>query len=258
MSSVTATVILARMGSHRLPGKALLPLGDRPMLERLIERIRPARWAHRLILATTTGSEDDVLIALAQRLGIESFRGDPQDVLARLSHATGSLGLDQLVLLLGDNPLLHADLVDAVTDFYVDGNWDYAATVTKEYPHAPATSRRFALGLRVQVLSRESIEQAHRLARLPFHREHATTFMLDHPELFRVGYYEARGPWETLHRPDWTFAVNVRKNFEMVQALFDRCAGQGPHFSIQQALRIFEGSPHLHSLMGEHEAVAQL
>ena len=46
-------VIQARLGSTRLPGKVLLPLGGRPLLERMLARVRQAKTADEIIVATT-------------------------------------------------------------------------------------------------------------------------------------------------------------------------------------------------------------
>jgi len=44
-------VIQARMGSHRLPGKAMLHIGDMPLLGWVITRIRHSRLVDKIIVA---------------------------------------------------------------------------------------------------------------------------------------------------------------------------------------------------------------
>jgi hypothetical protein len=52
-------VIQARVGSSRLPGKVLLPLRGRPLLERMLWRVAHARELDGIVVATTTLAADD-------------------------------------------------------------------------------------------------------------------------------------------------------------------------------------------------------
>ena len=54
------------MGSSRLPGKVLAPLGDRSLLAQCIERLQAARVGEVLV-ATTTRPEDEAVVAEAAR-----------------------------------------------------------------------------------------------------------------------------------------------------------------------------------------------
>jgi CMP-2-keto-3-deoxyoctulosonic acid synthetase len=59
--------IPARYGSTRLPGKPLLPIAGRPMIEHVYTRVARARGLARVVVLT-----DDERIARA----VESFGGD--------------------------------------------------------------------------------------------------------------------------------------------------------------------------------------
>ena len=78
-----ALVILqARMGSSRLPGKVLAPLGGRSLLAQCIERLLAARVGEVLV-ATTTRPEDEAVVAEAHAAGVAVIRGPVDDVLGR-------------------------------------------------------------------------------------------------------------------------------------------------------------------------------
>ena len=55
-------IIQARMGSVRLPGKTLAMVGEKPMLERVIERVRACPMVQEIIIATTREPRDQVSI----------------------------------------------------------------------------------------------------------------------------------------------------------------------------------------------------
>lgn len=253
---VTAAILVARMGSSRLPGKAMMPVAGKPMVERMVERVRPARALDRIVLATSDRPEDDSPAGLAGRLGLDCYRGSAEDVLGRILGAARSVGAQTVVELLGDNPLVHPDLIDDVIAFYRAGRFDYAASATTEYPQAGPEVRKFPLGVRVQVYSRRTLERCARLAVEPGHREHATTYLMEHPELLRIGLFEARGRWAGLNRPELTFAVNYLQNLDLMSRIFESCLPGDPCFSLQAALATYEALPSdQKAWMGAMEAV---
>ncbi len=74
-------VIQARMGSTRLPGKALADLGGRPILGRVLDRTRLADSLAMVGVATTTDERDDPIAAFCAAEGVPCHRGPVDDVL---------------------------------------------------------------------------------------------------------------------------------------------------------------------------------
>lgn len=249
---MNATALMAaRMGSSRFPGKSLADLHGKPMLERMVERIRRARGVSRVVLATTDLAEDDALAHWAEGMDIGCFRGSASDVLGRLHGAAEAFGMDVIVEMLGDNPLVHSDLIEAALDRYAEGGLDYVATLTNEYPKAPTGMKRFPIGVRVQVFGIETIRRCADLARAPENREHATSFIAMHPEIFRTAFVEAAGRFADSNRPELTFAVNHPGNLDLIRAMFARCHGDDPNFPVAAAIAAYDADPGLAVLMGE-------
>jgi spore coat polysaccharide biosynthesis protein SpsF len=246
----TTAVIAVRTGSSRLPDKALMPLLGKPMIERLLERARRARSIDEVVLATTDRPEDDRVEKLAARAGAGCFRGSSDDVLGRIAGAVAASGCDRVVELLGDNPLVHAQLIDEVADFFEGAGFDYAVNVTNEQSNAAPDAARFPIGIRVEVYKPEVIQRCARETTDPRHREHSTSFIGEHPELFKLGHFEAREDWAPLHRPDQTFAVNYQQNFDLVEHIFEACYPGNENFSLLSAMVEFDRRPEWASLMG--------
>ena len=72
------------MGSTRLPGKVLRPLGHRPVLEWVVRAARRSAAIDEVIVATTNEPVDDAVVALADQLGVAVHRGPTDDVLTRV------------------------------------------------------------------------------------------------------------------------------------------------------------------------------
>jgi spore coat polysaccharide biosynthesis protein SpsF (cytidylyltransferase family)/predicted dehydrogenase len=111
-----AYLITVRMKSTRLPQKALRPLAGRPMLAYQIDRLRHARRVHEIVLCTSTDSQDDGIEALAIAEGVACYRGDADDVLARLAGAAAQRQADLVLNITGDCPFVDPDYADRVAD----------------------------------------------------------------------------------------------------------------------------------------------
>lgn len=237
-------LLVARLGSTRLPRKALKPMAGKAMIERLADRVTAAKSLDALAVATTTLPEDADLCAWAASRGLQSFRGSPDNVSLRMSQAAEALGADAVVELLVDNPLIPADMVDATVGL-LRGGADYAATVTKEYPKESAR-RLFPIGVRVQAYSRAAAAAWSDYPDMVGGPLGTTAFIYQNPERFRLGFVEADGPWRSCSYPDWTFAVNYQRNFELNEKIFT-ALGEDGRFGLPEVCEWARRHPeHLH------------
>jgi spore coat polysaccharide biosynthesis protein SpsF len=246
----TMALLAVRTGSSRLPAKALMPILGKPMLERMLDRVSRAKRVDQIVIATTHLDEDDPIEELAHGVGASCYRGPVDDVLGRMAGAVTQTGVDRVVELLGDNPLVHSDIIDEVCDFFETGAFDYAVNVTREQPHAPASAARFPIGVRVEVYTPAVIIRCAQEADDPRNREHSTSYIGEHPDRFKLGYFEAKGGWAALNRPNYTFAVNYQQNFDLVERIFSTCYPQDTNFSLHAVMRALRDQPSLTSMMG--------
>jgi spore coat polysaccharide biosynthesis protein SpsF len=161
-------VIQARMGSTRLPGKALADLAGRPLLERLWRRLRMCRLPAVAVVATSTAAADDAIAALGAGLGAAVVRGPEQDVLTRLLGACAAHRLDALVRVTGDNPLTDPAGVDALIASWREQPCDYLTTVHSE---------GYVLGTGAELVTRAALIRAQSLLPPGEWRERVTSWI---------------------------------------------------------------------------------
>ncbi len=102
------------MDSSRLPGKALADVAGRPVLSRLIERLRVSgRGLGPIVIATTASRIDDPLSAWGAAEGIPVIRHDSpvDDVAGRFAAVARDRGLVWAARVNGDSPLVDASLL---------------------------------------------------------------------------------------------------------------------------------------------------
>ena len=114
------------MGSSRLPGKVLLPLGGRSILTYLVERLNRTRTVDEVVVATTVHPRDDIILEECRRHDVTCFRGSEPDVLGRYVAAATVSGADIVVRVTGDNPFTDPESIDRVVRHIVDNGVEYA------------------------------------------------------------------------------------------------------------------------------------
>lgn len=225
MTVRVVAIVQARMGSTRLPGKVLAELGGATMLGQVVRRLREARRVDDIVVATSTGADDDAVVREAGRLGAGVHRGAAADVLARFLGAARSYRADAIVRVTADCPLLDAGVVDQVIGALVDAV-DYASnTHERSYPR----------GLDVEALHRDTLERLARLATSPAAREHVTAFVMEAPGLFRIAQLRADHDDSDLR---WT--VDTADDLAMVRTLYAELALAGaprPYRDVVAAVR---------------------
>jgi spore coat polysaccharide biosynthesis protein SpsF (cytidylyltransferase family) len=111
-------LIPARLASERLPGKALLPLGGRPVIGRLLDRLIGSRHLTQdaVVVCTTQEESDDPLVELVESAGARVFRGSRDDIIDRFYGAIREFGFDAVAEVDGDDPFVDVDYMDLCLD----------------------------------------------------------------------------------------------------------------------------------------------
>tara|TARA_B100000519_G_C14260974_1_gene447949 strand:- start:3576 stop:4331 length:756 start_codon:yes stop_codon:yes gene_type:complete len=245
-----AVLIAARMGSSRFPGKTLSEINGKPMLEILVDRLKYSKNIGKIIVATTESEVDDAIEKWCALKNHLCYRGSKDDVLQRLLDAANYFKLNTIVEVLGDNPFIHSDLVDDTINLFSRSEYDYVATITNEYGILRPELKRFPIGIRVQVFSMATLRRCAKLAKQKQYREHATSFIIENKNIFKMGFIEANNQFNSCNRPELTFAVNLRKNFELINNLYNECIKINPNFSIQDLISVYDSNPDWHWMMG--------
>ena len=205
-------LLQARLASTRLPGKALEHIAGRPLLEHCLRRLMAGSVA-RVVLATTTLEEDSALCDLATRLGVAVYRGSEADVLDRMAKAADAFDLDPVVRATGDNPAVDVDAPRRVLAALKSLHVDYVCEDGLPY------------GAAVEAVTRDALRRAVREARDPDDREHVTTWVKRHGELWNLAFPAAP---PRLRRPELRVTVDTPTDLAYVRSLFARTGTDHP------------------------------
>jgi spore coat polysaccharide biosynthesis protein SpsF len=208
MSLRTVSIVQARMGSTRLPGKVLMDLSSEPMLARVVERTRRARTVDEVVVATSTLPRDDRIARLCGSRGWTCFRGSELDVLDRYYQAALRFGADVVVRVTSDCPLIDAELIDQHVEMLLEriSETDFVTNMLQQ---------SFPLGLAVEAMPIDVLARMNRMSRTSELREHVTTLAYERPEWFRTEHIRQA---TDLSEMRWT--VDTAEDLEFVRRIF--------------------------------------
>lgn len=223
--------IEARMTSSRLPGKVLAPLGGRPALEVMVERLRKIERLDQIVIATTVNATDDPLQSLAERLGVGIWRGSEDDVLQRVLDAARAYEADVIVEFTGDCPLIDPEIAAQVIDTYQRAKVDYVSNVmTRSYP----------MGMETQVFARSILEDVARRTQDAHDHEHVSLYIYRNPQLYSL--HNVAAP-EALTRPDLRLTLDTKEDLAVIAAVYEALASKSPVFSLAEMLAFLDANP---------------
>ena len=162
----TVAIIQARMGSKRLPGKALELIGPRPVLGWVIKRAQEVRGVDEVIVATTDMTEDDRIARFVAVAGLPCYRGAADDVLERYSRAAEKTEATHILRVTADCPLMCPDLNSRIVDCLHQTDKDYVSMSTRSN------------GFVQEAFTRAALTEANVMATTPNDREHVVPYMI--------------------------------------------------------------------------------
>ena len=202
-------IIQARMGSTRLPGKIMLPILNKPVLEHLIDRVKKSSNIDEIIVATSNNKNDDIIEKFCETQKIKCFRGSEKDVLLRYFEAAKKFSIDIIVRLTSDTPLLDPKEIDKVILKYNENKYDFVSNL---FP----LPRTYPDGYNVEVFSMDLLKLVNNQAKKPSDREHVTTFITMQPSKFKKYRIDSERDLSK-----YRLNLDYKEDFELIKSVLE-------------------------------------
>lgn len=226
-------IIQARMRSTRLPGKVLLPILGRPMLELMIERLKRVKEIDEVVIATSTDPTCEEIEELAQRLNVKCFRGSEEDVLDRVVKACRWVKADLIVETTGDCPLIDPEVVSLVIKTFLSNKVDYCSNILE---------RTYPRGLDTQVFPLSVLEEVATLTQDPVDREHVSIYIYTHPERYKLLNVKS----SLLEDPtQLRLTVDTPEDFQLIRKIYEYLYPKNSNFVLSDIFNLCRLHPEL-------------
>lgn len=200
-------IIQARVGSTRLPGKILKPLGNVDVLTYDVERCKQIKGISEVIVATSTLPQDDAIEKWCMQHGVKCFRGSEEDVLDRYVQCAKLYNPDYVMRVTSDCPFVDYEMANEMVEL-----------MEKEQKDIVLLEGKLPRGLAVEIISFESLLRIHEVGQEPRHREHVTYYAYEFKEQFESVTYHV--PKNRI-APELRITLDTEEDYALIRAVAD-------------------------------------
>lgn len=172
-------IIQARMTSSRLPGKVMLPLNDRSILQYQLERLGACKNIDAIGVATVDDPTCAPIVELCNQLNVHVSSGSENNVLSRYVKCGVEMKADVVVRVTSDCPLIDPALIDMTVEEFFATESDYCAMdIPTSYPR----------GVDTEVVYFSSLIHANEVTEDVQDKEHVMPYIHRRPDEYKVRY----------------------------------------------------------------------
>ena len=232
------SIVQARMGSTRLPGKILKPIQGKPMLWHIVNRLNSVNEIEKVVIATSNLPSDNLVYDMATAHGIDCFRGSEADVLNRFFDAAQLHNAQHVIRVTGDCPLVDPTTLRKLIAHYFDGKYDFCGVACGAGVANEKNINRFPDGLDAEIFSFKVLEEAHLEAKSKLHREHVTPFIWQNDVRYKLGSLNSDIDYSNVR-----LTVDNEEDFELISWVYDTLFPMNPSFGLEEIIKLINNNP---------------
>ena len=221
----TTAVLACRSESTRLYGKPFQLVGEKPILQHIVDGLRTISNLDEVALAIADNPSQYSYIDFANQNDLPYVIGSEIDVLQRCISAAQETGSDFIVKANTENPYVAYDLIEDAISTIIRKNADLV--VMENLP----------LGSAVDVVSTQSLVRSHKHGADRHQSEFTSRFILENRDTFNI---ESITPSKELQRPDIRLTVDYPADLILAREIESRLREQStaPYISLQSIISL--------------------
>jgi len=229
MRKKISCIVQARVNSKRLPGKILMPVFGKSLLQHLLERLKRLKTIDDLIVATTKHKLDDQTAKIAKLINVKIYRGDEHNVLKRYYDCAKINKSSIIIRVTADCPLIDIKYINELLKIFLKNDYDYLSNLDLNY---------LPDGFHCEIFNFRSLEKAQKLAKSKFDREHVTSFLWSNPKIFSIHHY--CGKKLKNHSKDIRLTLDYHEDYILIKEVFEKLYKKNKFFSLVEITAFLE------------------
>lgn len=221
-------IIQARTGSTRLPGKVMKTLGDKKVIEHVIERLQKSKYIRHVIICTTTSEGDDCIYDYCLEKGIKCYRGPELDVLKRYYDTATYFESDFILRVTSDCPLVDPVYIDLLIEKYMTLDIPYLGP---KY----CGNHKFPDGFNGEIFTYKHLKEAHELSE-SHEKEHVTTYIIKKYKTVEFEYPIDYQKYKNINFSELHLSLDTQEDYQLLQNIFDHVYSHNKNFTIGDIL----------------------
>jgi len=159
-------LIIVRLASKRLKGKAKLKINNLSLIEILILRLLKYFKPKQIIICTSKKQNNNFFKKILRKYSVNYFAGSDKNIFKRIIDCQKRFKFKNFVRVTGDNPLTDAKSIIDMSNFHINNKNDFTFT------------NSLAKGMRPEIISMKALIKASNLANDQLSSEYLTYFFL--------------------------------------------------------------------------------
>jgi spore coat polysaccharide biosynthesis protein SpsF len=237
--SKIVSIVQARMSSTRLPGKSMMPLADKPLVYRMVERLKKCKRVNEIVIATSDQPDDQVLVNLANELDVSSFQGNLLDVRDRYIKAAEKFQTDFIIRIPADNPMPDWNEIDKLVEFHLENNPSGFSSNL-----AQVNNSEYLDGIGAEIFSAKLLKESVSRSSSDTVKEHVHRNFFDYSTQTPVDaswcpIASPKAPAK-LRRPDIILDVNTMDDYTKIKRIYDNLYPKNPNFTTVDVINFLD------------------
>lgn len=201
-------IIQARMGSSRLPGKVIRKVGNKIMLDHIIDALSEKFNKRQIVIATTNLVADDIINSYAIQKDVECYRGDENNVASRFYNILfENPDIKTFFRVCADGPLI--DTKNMILALEGINNVDFVTSMP---------NKGFPMGVNIELFRSHLFLESYKNFTVKEHFEHVTRYFYENIGSYRVKYMQC--DYENYKYENFKCSVDTEEDFEKMNKLF--------------------------------------
>ena len=214
-------IIQDRMGSSRLPGKSMMEIGGKKVLQHVIDRAKKIKKVDKIVVAVSSCDNDQYILRYCKDNGIDFYYVDFVDesnVMLRLLLCGMVHDADYILRLPADQPFFSVEKANEIVK-YCDGKNDYIAHYLEGH-HNP-TVAYIPAGTFIEGIKLDALYKAYRrLYKSDDNigdqaREHVTPSFYFRPEKYKIKKI-------VTDKPSLLLSINTLEDYKRIKRLYKK------------------------------------
>lgn len=216
-------IILCRYNSKRLPGKILIEIDKKPVLQHIVDAVKSI--TPHYVVATSTEVTDTPIIEYCQANGIPYFQGSLNNVAKRFMDAALQEGFDYAIRINGDNLFVNTEVLKKMVLLENYEIYDFLTNVP---------GRSFPFGMSVEMVN------------IAFYKIHFPSFSERHQEHVTLYFYDNEAVGKRLEVTNKTvpqakglnLAIDTNKDLEKAKFIFSKKKNDSTYFTLKELVEL--------------------
>ncbi len=220
-------VILSRFSSNRLPGKALMKINGKTILQYIIERLTTVVSVSDIVIATSVEQSDNAIEDFAKSININCYRGSLENVAERFYNAKHH-DWDYALRINGDNIFLDTNILREMITITKNGNYDFITNVK---------NRTFPKGMSIEIVKLSFYKIAlQKINKNNHYKEHVTLYLYENETNNYYYVYNKELP----EASGIQMALDTKEDFNRSQKIIDCFQSSHINYNLKEIYSIWK------------------